>query len=583
MLLSLDGVDAFGRTCDYAVLHVPRCLPRVIPLNNHVKSSQSSMEFVLLSSVIHEYAEEVFPGIKVTGCHQFRLTRHADLEVDEEEVEDLLDALKGELPGRRYGKSVRLEVANTCPKQHAQFLLDQFALTPDDLYRVNGPVNLNRLGTVVKLVDRSNLKYSAFIPRAFPKNSDMFELLQRRDILLHHPFQSFSPVVDLLQQAAVDPDVLAIKQTLYRTGKDSPFVDALIDASRAGKEVTAIIELRARFDEAANIDIADRLQSAGVHIVYGVVNYKTHAKMMMIVRREGSLLKRYVHLGTGNYHTGTAKTYTDFSLLSADQLMGDDVHYIFQQLTGLGATQSLNKIKMAPFFLQSYLKERLAFEMQEAQAGRRAHVVMKLNSINDPLIITALYEASKAGVQIDLIVRGICCLKPQVLGISENIRVRSIAGRFLEHTRIYYFYKAGEEEVFLASADLMQRNLYRRVEVAFPIENPWLKVRVIREGLRVYLEGNIGASTMNAEGEYQEAGSMLSMLSELEAQHDALTSHDVYSLEREKLQTVSKRKSKAKKKSNLQSWESKINKRIVVQEGQDFEAQSWLLQLADQN
>jgi polyphosphate kinase len=578
MLLSLEGIDAFGRTCDYAVLHVPRCLPRVIPLDQNVKLKKECSEFVLLSSVIHAHAEEVFPGIKVTGCHQFRVTRHADLEVDEEGVEDLLDALKGELPGRRYGKGVRLEVANNCPHLHVNFLLEHFSLSDNDLYRVNGPVNLHRLATVVNLVDNPDLKYPTFVPRSFPKNSDMFELLQRRDILLHHPFQSFSPVVDLIQQAAMDPDVLAIKQTLYRTSKNSPFVDALIDASRAGKEVTAIIELRARFDEAANIHIADRLQSAGVHIVYGVVNYKTHAKMMMIVRRESHQLKRYVHLGTGNYHTGTAKAYTDFSLMSADPDLSDDVHFIFQQLTGLGDIPTLNKVQMAPFFLKGYIRESLAFEIEEAKAGRRAHVVFKVNSISDPIMIEALYQASRAGVKIDLIVRGICCLKPQLEGISENIHVRSIAGRFLEHTRIYYFYKGGEEKLYLASADLMQRNLYRRVEVAFPIESPLLKIRVIREGLRVYLEGNIGASVMNSNGSYIEADTVQPTLSELEAVHDALTSPDVYSLEREGqgLETIKKRKS-------IQSWDNKIKKYSIGDRGDLFEAQSWLLHLAEGN
>jgi len=501
MLLSLEGEDEFGRECEYAVLHVPRCLPRVIELPEQVRTQAQRAEFVLLSSVIHAHADEVFPGIRVKSCHQFRVTRHADLSVDEEEVEDLLDALKGELPGRRYGEGVRLEIADTCPLSHVQFLLDQFGLEEHDLYRVNGPVNLNRLATVVQMVDRPDLKYPVFVPT--PVNTaNIFEQLHHKNILLHHPFQSFSPVVELVKTAAQDPYVLAIKQTLYRTGSESPFVDALIEAARAGKEVTAVIELRARFDEAANIDIASRLQQAGAHVVYGVVGYKTHAKMLMIVRREAGEIKRYVHLATGNYHTGTAKAYTDFGLISADQELGADIHQLFLQLTGVGTTTPLKHLVSAPFKLFKELKSLIDFEIQEAQAGRTARVVLKLNSVSDPAMIELLYQASCAGVIIDLIVRGICCLTPGLEGISQNIRVRSVLGRFLEHTRVYYFWHGGEEPLFLASADLMQRNLYRRVEVAFPIQDPEHKERLIQEGLQVYLDDTEGAWELLPNGAY---------------------------------------------------------------------------------
>ena len=501
MLVALEGTDAYGRSCDYAIIHVPRCLPRVIEVPASKRQSSGS-EFVLLSSIIHSHVGEVFKGVTVKGSHQFRVTRHADLELDEEEVEDLLDALKGELHGRPFGDSVRLEVADTCPDEHVDFLLERFALSDDDLYRVGGPVNLSRLGTIIGMVDRHDLKYPVFVPGALASGEDMFERLQRRAILLHHPYESFSPVVDLLSQAANDPNVLAIKHTLYRTGNESPFVDALIEAARAGKEVTAVVELRARFDEAANIDIASRLQAAGAQVVYGVVGFKTHAKILMVVRREGDKLRRYVHLGTGNYHTGTARLYTDFSFLTANQDIGEQVHYVFQQLTGIGEAKQHNDLIQSPFYFASEIIKRLNQEAEAAKNGKAALAVFKINSLSDPSIIEAIYHASRVGVKIHLIVRGICCLTPQIKEVSENITVRSIVGRFLEHHRIYYFYNGGQENVFLASADLMQRNLYRRVEVGFPIYDPELKERVIVEGLQNYLESVDGAWIMDNEGHY---------------------------------------------------------------------------------
>ncbi len=502
ILLCLEGEDAFGRAGEYTVLPVPRCLPRVIELPVSKRKQRDRAEFVLLSSLIYANAAEIFPGLTVKSINAFRLTRHADLSVDEDEVEDLLDALKGELTGRRHGgEGVRLEVADTCPKDQVTFLCEQFGLTASDVYRVPGPVNLHRLATVVQLVDRPDLKFPAFTP-AVVSASNLFETLQRRDVLLHHPFQSFSPVVELIKAAAKDPDVLAIKQTLYRTGSESPFVAALAEAARAGKEVLGVIELRARFDEAANIDIAKRLQNAGAHVVYGVVGYKTHAKMLLIVRKEAGGIRRYVHLGTGNYHTGTSRAYTDFSLLTSDERLGEDVHEVFMRLTCLGARPQLNALVSAPFALHKMIQERLDVESQEARAGRPARVIIKVNSVSDPAMIEALYRASQAGVKIEMIVRGICCLKAGVPGLSDNITVRSVLGRFLEHSRVYYFHSAGEERLYLASADLMQRNLYRRVEVAFPVTHPPLKARVLREGLLSYLDDTEGAWEMTPTGTY---------------------------------------------------------------------------------
>lgn len=502
MIVALEGTDAFGRNSDYAVVPVPRCLPRVIRLPDEV--SEAPHDFVLLSSVVHAHVDHVFPGMMITGCHQFRVTRNADLWVDEEEVEDLLDALKGQLPRRRYGDAVRLEVADNCPDRDAALLRAQFGLNEEDVFRVDGPVNLHRLEMILQLVDRPDLKFTPFTPslRQASSGSDMFELINRGDLLLHHPFESFTPVVELIRQAARDPDVLAIKQTVYRTGSRSPMVESLLKAARAGKEVTAVVELRARFDEAANIDLATRLQDAGAHVVYGVVGHKTHAKMLLIVRREGDGLRRYVHLGTGNYHTGTARAYTDMSLLTSRDDITRDVHHVFMQLTGLGRAERLGKLLQSPFTLQQWLERRLAFEADEARAGRDARVIVKVNSLSDPAMIRALYRASQAGVRIDLIVRGICCLRPGVPGVSDNIRVRSIVGRFLEHSRIYYFHAGGESRVYLASADWMGRNLYRRVETCFPVEEPGLRERLIDEGLRRYLDDNAGAWGLAPDGLY---------------------------------------------------------------------------------
>jgi polyphosphate kinase len=444
----------------------------------------------------------------VTSCHQFRVTRNSDMWVDEEAVDDLLHAIKGELSARHYGEAVRLEIAADCSEEMAQLLLDKFDLEPSDLYRVKGPVNVHRLVAIHEMVGRPDLKYPPFLPR-LPKRlaqePDPFAVLRRGDVLLHHPFESFSPVLEFLRVASTDPNVLAIKQTLYRTGDDSPLVETLIQAAQSGKEVTVVVELRARFDEAANINLATRLQEAGAKVVYGIVGYKAHAKMLLVIRREGRKLRHYVHLGTGNYHTGTTRVYTDFSLLTCDREIGEDVHKLFMQLTGLGRVARLKKIRQSPFNLQRSLIALIENEASAAKAGKPARIVAKMNALSEPKIIQSLYRASQAGVQIDLVVRGICCLRPGVAGVSDNIRVRSIVGRFLEHARVFYFHAGGDELCLCASADWMQRNFFSRVETAFPVEDGRLRQRVIGEGLEAYLADNTQAWILSSDGKYKRA------------------------------------------------------------------------------
>jgi len=502
-IVSLQGKDAFGRSGGVAVVQAPRALPRLIRLPPEIEGN-GPYDFVFLSSVIHAYVAELFPGMEVTGCYQFRVTRNSDLFVDEEEIDDLKRAMEGELAARRYGAAVRLEVADGCPEAMIHYLRQQFQLGEEDVYLVKGPVNLNRLLAVCDLVDRPDLKYPPFTPGLSPQlssSADIFEAIHKSDILLHHPFESFVPVIDFLKQAAVDASVLAIKQTLYRTGPDSAVVDALVAAAQNGKEVTVIIELRARFDEAENIALANRLQEAGAHVVYGVVGYKTHAKMILVVRREGRDLRRYVHLGTGNYHPRTARLYTDYGLFTAERVIGEEIHEVFLQLTSLGKVTHLQKCLQSPFTLHAGMLEKIEREIGHAQEGRQARIIVKVNSLVEKQVIRALYRASRAGVEVELIVRGICCLRPGIPGVSENIRVRSVVGRFLEHTRLYCFANGGEPEVYGSSADWMERNFFRRVEMAFPIEDPALRERVLCE-LEHYLQDNTQAWLLNPEGTY---------------------------------------------------------------------------------
>ncbi|MGL4317883.1 MAG: polyphosphate kinase 1 [Pseudomonas sp.] len=501
-IVELEGIDAFGRDSGLAIIPAPRLLPRIIKVPEEIGGAGDN--YVFLSSMIHAHADDLFQGMKVKGCYQFRLTRNADLSVDTEDVEDLARALRGELFSRRYGDAVRLEVADTCPKQLSDYLLKQFNLSDSELYRVNGPVNLTRLFAITGLESHPELQYNTFtpvIPKLLQNSENIFSVVGKQDILLLHPFESFTPVVDLLRQAAKDPHVLAIKQTLYRSGANSEIVDALVEAARNGKEVTAVIELRARFDEESNLQLASRLQAAGAVVIYGVVGFKTHAKMMLILRREAGELRRYAHLGTGNYHAGNAKLYTDYSLLTADVALGEDVSKLFNQLIGMGKTLRMKKLLHAPFTLKKTLLDMIAFETQQASEGKPAHIMAKFNSLTDPKIIRALYKASQTGVRIDLVVRGMCCLRPGIPGVSHNIHVRSIIGRFLEHTRVFYFLSAGEEKIYLSSADWMERNLDKRVETCFPVEGRKLIVRVKKE-LESYLTDNTQAWVLQPDGRY---------------------------------------------------------------------------------
>ena len=502
-IVALTGEDAFGNAVGMAVVQAPRALPRLIRLPPEV--SEGRYDFVFLSSVIHARVGDLFPGMELTACHQFRVTRNSELFVDAEDVDDLMRALVGELPSRRYGDEVRLEVADNCPGEMVDGLVRQFGLSDEMVFRVNGPVNLHRLMALPDMVDRPDLKYPPFTPGLPPRigqSGRIFEAVAAADILLHHPYQSFAPVLDFVQQAAADPDVLAIKQTLYRTGAESSLVAALVAAARAGKEVTVCVELRARFDEEANISLAEKLQEAGAHVVYGVVGYKTHAKMLLVVRREGHKLRRYVHLGTGNYHARTARVYTDFGLLTADPQIGQDVHEVFMQLTGLGRASRLTRLLQSPFTLHDRMMEYIDEEARRAAGGEPARIIGKMNALIEPKIIRALYRASQAGVDIDLIVRGACGLRPGMPGVSDNIRVRSIVGRFLEHTRVFYFENGGDPRLFCASADWMDRNLFRRVETCFPILDPMLRRRVIDEGLVACLDDNTHAWRLDANGAY---------------------------------------------------------------------------------
>lgn len=508
-IVSLQGEDAFGRDSGVAVVQAPRSLPRLIRMPKSVAKGDS--DFVFLSSIIHAHVGDLFPGMEVGGCYQFRATRNSDLFVDEEEIDDLRRALEDELLSRHYGDAVRLEVADNCSEDMWRFLLDQFNLDEDDCYQVNGPVNLNRLMAIPDMVDRPDLKFGPFVPR-FPRELtrgyDIFEVIRERDILLHHPFESFTPVVDFVKQAANDEETLAIKLTLYRTDVDSALPQALIDAAHANKEVTVVIELRARFDEERNIELARRLQEAGAHVVYGVVGFKTHAKMALIVRREGGRLRRYAHLGTGNYHPKTSRLYTDLGLLTADPEICSDVHKMFLQLTGLGKSMKLSKLRQSPFSLHKWLLKRIEFEASEAREGRPAKIMAKMNALTEPEVIRALYRASMAGVEIKLMVRGICCLRPGIPGVSETIDVRSTVGRFLEHSRTYYFHNTGDPKVYIASADWMNRNLFRRVEQCVPVQSEELKARILEECYETYLADNTHTWVLQTDGTYirQEPG-----------------------------------------------------------------------------
>jgi polyphosphate kinase len=510
-IVELSGQDAFGRETHVAIVKAPRLVPRVIAVPREVAGADNA--FVLLSSIMHAHLHELFAGRQVINYSQFRVTRDADLWIDEEEVKNLRQALEGELPQRQFGLAVRLEVAANCPPHLATFLLQQFELQDFDLYRCEGPVNLARMSALIDQVDVDELKYPPFLPglpERLRDQPDVFASLRQHDILLHHPFQSFEPVVEFIRKAADDPDVVAIKQTVYRTGVNSVLMEALIEAARRGKEVTVVVELMARFDEEANINWAERLTHMGAQVVYGVFGLKTHAKLALLLRRERdpngqTHLQRYAHLGTGNYHPRTARMYTDFGLLTANPEMCADVDEVFLHITSLARANRLKRLWLAPFTMHRHLLDAIRRETRHAKEGKPARIVAKMNALVEEAVIKALYAASQAGVKIDLIVRGACALRPGVKGISDNIHVRSIIGRFLEHSRIWVFDNDGAEDVYLASADWMGRNLFRRIEVAFPVLDPELKARVIDEGLKPYLADSHDAWELCGDGTYSRA------------------------------------------------------------------------------
>jgi polyphosphate kinase len=540
-IVQLDGKDAFGRPSAIAILKIPRVVPRVIPLPDDLSGGRAA--FVLLSSVIRAHLADVFPGRSINGFSQFRVTRDSELWVDEREVSNLRQALRVGLTQRHFGHAVRLEVLRTCPPPLETLLREQFVLPPEAVYRVDGPVNLVRLTQLVDRLAPPALRFKPFVP-GWPKrivkrtpsaDSDLFAAIRAGDVLMHHPFESFEPVVEFLREASTDPRVVAIRMTLYRTGAASVLVDLLVEAARRGKEVTVVVELKARFDEEANITLAERLEQVGAQVVYGVVGLKTHAKLLLVLRREEDLsvpvavasppgtaaagvaaatiagpsspgrarLVPYVHMGTGNYHPVTSKLYTDFGMLTADPDLCADVEKVFMHLTSMTRVERLRHLWLAPFTLHKRVLTAIDNEARIAAAGRPARVVAKMNALLDEPTIQALYAASQAGVRIDLVVRGACALRPGVKGLSEHIHVRSVVGRLLEHHRIYHFHNDGADDVYLASADWMGRNLFRRIEVAWPVLDKRLKARVIAEGLAIYLADTADAWTLGPDGSYE--------------------------------------------------------------------------------
>ena len=503
-IVRLSGKDAFGRENEIAIVKVPRVLPRLIRMPDKVSSKRTL--FVSLSSVIRAHLDSLFPGRVVGQFSQFRVTRHSDLAVDEDDVQNLRTALRQGLVHRHYGQAVRLEVSAGCSEHLADFLLKQFALPAKALYRVHGPVNLVRLTQLIDLVNRPDLCFPAYrpsYPAQLQHGQSIFAQLRQGDILMHQPFESFDGVLAFLREAVNDPQVLAIKQTIYRTGADSALMDLLREAVRRGKEVTVVVELKARFDEEANINWAEMLESIGAQVVYGVVGLKTHAKMMLITRREGKALKRYGHLSTGNYNPRTAKLYTDLSHLTADASITTDMEHVFVHLASQSKLPRLSKMWMAPFHLHRNLVAKIDALGDAASRGVSTRIVAKMNSLTDEALIRSLMRAGEQGVQIDLIVRGACMLPAQVPGSTDNIRVRSVIGRFLEHSRVFYFRQGEAEDLYLSSADWMNRNMVRRVELAWPVTDPALRQRIVDECLVAYLHDGVDAWDLGADGRYK--------------------------------------------------------------------------------
>ncbi len=502
VLVSLDDPDMPGQEKLMIILPVPRSLPRIVQIEIGGEGPQRHM---FLSEVIKLCAGQLFPGYQVKDAHAFRVTRNSDLYIDEEEAENLLKKIEEELRNLRRGAAVRLEIEDGVDDELLAVLCSYLAMAPEHALKLKGPLNLFRLMSLYEMIDRPDLKYPPFVPADLPMlaaHKPIFDVLRERDVLLHHPYESFQPVVEFVEQSARDPDVLAIKQTLYRTSGDSPIVRALIDASLAGKQVTALIELMARFDEANNIKWARELEEAGVHVVYGLVGHKTHCKCCLVVRREGGALRRYLHLGTGNYNPKTARLYTDLSLFTCREHLATEVAQLFNTLTGLGRTPEFHHLLVAPFNLHPRTQELISAEAANAKAGKPARIIAKMNKLVDPITIENLYAASQAGVKIDLIVRATCCLLPGVKGFSENIRLRNIVGRYLEHARVFYFENGGQPVVFLGSADWMPRNFFRRVETLFPVEDPELRRRIVQDILPIELRDNEDARELQADGGY---------------------------------------------------------------------------------
>ena len=502
VLVSLDNPDTPEHEALVAILPVPSILPRIVHLEPALPGPQ---RHIFLSEIIKLFAAELFPGYRVNGAHAFRVTRNSDLYIDEEEVENLLKRIEEELRNLRRGAAVRLEIESGVDESLFDVLCGHLNLPREYTFRLDGPLNLLRLTSLYDIIDRPDLKYVRFAPVELPSLTEparIFERIREKDLLLHHPYESFTPVVDFVEQAAIDPEVYAIKQTLYRTSGDSPIIRALIDASRNGKQVTALVELKARFDEANNIKWAKELEEAGVHVVYGLVGYKTHCKCSLVVRREGDGLRRYAHLGTGNYNPKTARLYTDLSLLTCRENLTSEVAELFNTLTGFGRSPVFKQLLVAPFNLHARLQELIAAEATNAAAGKPARIVAKMNKLVDQVTIDNLYAASQAGVKIDLRVRGTCCLVPGVKGLSENIRIRNTVGRFLEHARIYYFENAGQPLLYCGSADWMTRNFFRRVEALYPIEDPDLRRRLIEDFLPAELRDNVDACELQSDGRY---------------------------------------------------------------------------------
>jgi polyphosphate kinase len=503
-IVRLGGKDAFGRENEIAIVKVPRVLPRLIKMPPKVSDGKTL--FVSLSSVIRAHLENLFPGREVGQFSQFRVTRNSDLAVDEDDVKDLRTALRLGLQQRHYGQSVRLEVSAGASEHLANFLLKQFELPQQSLYRVHGPVNLVRLQQLIDLVDAPQLlfpPYKPVFPTQIQAGQPIFEQLKKHDIVVHHPFESFDGVIAFLREAVEDPKVLAIKQTIYRTGADSELMDLLTEAVHQGKEVTAVVELKARFDEEANINWAERLESIGAQVVYGVVGLKTHAKMLLITRREGRSLVRYAHISTGNYNPSTARRYTDIGFFTADPQLTADVDNVFVHLASHSRLPRLNHLWLAPFHLHRKLIDRIDALAEGAAAGKKARIVAKMNALTDMPLMQALVRAGQKGVQIDLIVRGACMLPARVPGVTDNIRVRSIIGRFLEHSRVFYFRLDDDEQLFLSSADWMNRNMLRRVELAWPIQDPKQRQRIIDECLVAYLHDDRDAWDLMPDGHYK--------------------------------------------------------------------------------